>query len=293
MEATPRDAWIVSASESFVREWLRRVIAVVNRKGGVGKTTIVANMAGILAAAGNRVLVVDLDNSGNVGLNLGYRKSDVDDEGFALMNALITGSTPEPVKDVRPNLDVLPGGHHVGRAMEMLAYDARSGRKTNLALAAVLAPLAKDYDIVLIDLPPGDSLTQQQALVAARWVLIPVESDVGAVDGIELLLGPLDVARELNPDIEILGAAMSKVKGQSNKWMRTRDAIEEMVGDAFPVFNTRLREAATTIQDARLRGQLHIEIERVTDSAAGVTEDMVNLTEEIITRLYELEGRAA
>lgn len=92
------------------RSRLRRVIAVMNRKGGVGKTSITSNLAGVLAQAGYKVLAIDLDQQGNLGDDLGYRHTDYNDHGAALFFALNSGNPLAPAKGIRENLDVVPAG---------------------------------------------------------------------------------------------------------------------------------------------------------------------------------------
>ena len=107
----------MAASEAIHRD---RVVAVINGKGGVLKTTLTANIGGLLAHSGYHVLLVDLDPQGNLAEDLGYTETSTDDEGAALARGLIVGGDIEVVKDVRPNLDVLPGGTKLEEATAAL-----------------------------------------------------------------------------------------------------------------------------------------------------------------------------
>src|SRR5258708_1967950 len=195
---------------------LRRVIAIVNEKGGVGKTTITSNLAGQAAASGYRVLVVDINRQANLALDLGYRRAEgIDDEGEALLTAIMRSKAVTPVGGVRPNLDVVPGG-------ELLADLARA---------------------------------------AARWVLIPTKSDDGGLDGMRLVAKRFRKAREINPQIGLLGVVLFATgTGATAIHAEVRKSISATFGGNSPLFQTIIRHSERIARDSR-KGKLAHELE--------------------------------
>src|SRR5215207_2832759 len=163
---------------------LARVIAIVNDKGGVGKTSIAANLAGQFAGAGYRCLLIDLNRQANLADDLGYRGSDVDDQGAGLLASVLAGTPLAPALDVRAQLDVVCGGARLEDLTPiMVSRLQHRGRKAFRVLGDVLAPVAADYEVVFIDCPPESTILSDLALAAARWVLMPTKSDVGGLVG--------------------------------------------------------------------------------------------------------------
>ena len=138
-----------------------RVVSLANGKGGVGKTTTAANVGGYVALAGSRVLMVDLDPQGDLARDLGYERQG----GRELFQALIAGTAPMILRNVRENLDVIPGGQDLEDIQGiMLSRSSRSDAGDfGDMLYAVLAPLADDYDLILIDTPPGERILVEGA----------------------------------------------------------------------------------------------------------------------------------
>ena len=134
---------------------LTNTIAFANGKGGVGKTSVTANVAGIAALSGWRVLTVDLDPQGNLGTDLGYTQAGASDQGAGLMAAIRDGSALTPLRNVRPGLDAVPGGDHMDGLMTVLAPRLLDESAPATAIADALASLAEDYDLVLLDCPPA------------------------------------------------------------------------------------------------------------------------------------------
>src|SRR4051794_23157663 len=121
------------------RTRLRRTVAVINGKGGVGKTSVTANLAGLYAAAGYRVCAIDLDPQGNLGNDLGYLAAGLADGGAGLHAAAVTGVAPTPLVGVRPNLDVVPGGEQLHDLAAVLQSRRLSGRGGVESLTAAIA----------------------------------------------------------------------------------------------------------------------------------------------------------
>ncbi|HEY8720899.1 ParA family protein [Pengzhenrongella sp.] len=297
------------------RELLQRVIAVINGKGGVGKTTIAANVAALLARSGWRVLVVDMDPQGNLGLDLGYSGTDDDDDGASLAAALLFGQAVEPLRTVRDNLDVLRGGDALHSTQAGLA--ASSGRSTTaavLALANVLVPIAGDYDVIIIDCPPGNDALQSAAIAAARWVVVPSRVDSGSQKGLEDVARRLDSVLALNPDVDLLGVALFDVDTTATRvHAKARTMVADTLGSESIVFTTTVRHSSAVAQEVRDRRVLVHELDEFVRqgpewwkvrrgeasaaqvgprSATSVADDLHALTSEIIARLTAKEEAA-
>jgi len=186
---------------------LSRVIAVINGKGGVFKTSLVANVGGLLAEAGSRVLLVDLDPQGNLAEDLGY--SEQGDGGRSLAAALCFGAEPTLLVSIRPNLDVIAGGPELDDAAAFLGAKAQKDRDAaHLALAKMLATVAGEYDLVLLDCPPGNEPLQAAAVAAARYALVPLKTDMSSRKGVAAVAARMDSVVGLNPSLDLLGVVL-------------------------------------------------------------------------------------
>jgi len=295
---------------TWSHDQLSRVIAVVNGKGGVGKTSLVANLGGMYAAGDTRVLVIDLDPQGNLGNDLGYLGSRAGDDGEGLVSAVSNGHPMVPLRDVRSGLDVVPGGPQ----LEELAQALREGVFPDGGVqdfAASLAPIAEDYDLVLIDCPPGIDALQKAALAAARWVLIPTKSDDASRAGLRMVAQRFaHVRQHYNPDLALLGVILFGVNTSAKRV--SAQAREDLAADLnLPgiVCDTTIRHVEAAAYDARRRGQLVHELERdiaiapkwherfktgnkpesLAASAGSLAGDYQRLAEELINRLVAAE----
>ena len=246
------------------RTSLRRVLAVINGKGGVGKTSLVANLGGLLAAADYRVLLVDLDPQGNLGEDLGYTAAGLGDEGAGLFRAVSGGTPLQPLEGIRPNLDVVAGGEALHElAGALYARRQRQPEAAALALAASLSGLAGGYDLVLLDCPPGQDVLQEAALAAARWVVIPTKTDVSSRKGLREVAARFAVARGINPDLAVLGVVLFGVNRSATRVeAEARSAVEKELRSVAPVFRSTIRHVEASAFDVRERGQLVHELEQ-------------------------------
>lgn len=253
------------------RAALRRTIAVVNGKGGVGKTSITANLAGLFAAAGYRVLVVDLDPQGNLGNDLGYLGAGLSDEGASLHGAAVSGTAPTPISNVRERLDVVAGGEHLHDLSAVLQSRRLSGRGGVESLSASIAALAGQYDLTVIDCPPGSDVLQAGAMEAARWVLVPTKTDDASRAGLREVARRFTAARANNPELGLLGVVLFGVNRSARRILRqAREALEADLGpSSADVLTATIRHVEAAAVDARSRGQLVHELER--DVLAGPT----------------------
>jgi chromosome partitioning protein len=241
---------------------LSRVIAVINGKGGVFKTSLVANVGGLLAEAGSRVLLVDLDPQGNLAEDLGY--SEQGDGGRSLAAALCFGAEPTLLTSIRSNLDVIAGGPELDDAAAFLGAKAQKDRDTaHLALAKMLATLAGEYDLVLLDCPPGNEPLQAAAVAAARYALVPLKTDMSSRKGVAAVAARMDSVVGLNPSLDLLGVVLVGTGTNSKQVHKvTRDHLIADFGTDEVLFPMTIRHAEATAQACRERGLLAHELER-------------------------------
>ena len=246
---------------------------MISGKGGVQKTSTTANLAGEVARVGYKVLAIDLDLSGNLGLDLGYADRSEADRGMGLVMAMAQDTDVPVLKDVRANLDVIPGGSRLTmlKSIKDLPEVQEQGGLTRL-FARKLAELIEreGYELVIIDSAPGnfDPTLQDISLAAARHVVIPTRTDPGSWDGIAGI-GPkvADARRNGNPEIEYLGILIVGNQSQATGILKiTRVFLNEAFGGKVPVLDTRLRYSEAVAQQCRIRGQLANELAK--DAAA-------------------------
>jgi chromosome partitioning protein len=182
-----------------------RIITIANQKGGVGKTTTAVNLGASLAAAERRTLVVDVDPQGNAGSSFGIFRDEVESSVY---DVLLDG---RPLGEVIRRtelkfLDVAPASRHlVGAELELAGVEDRECR-----LARALAPVARDYEYVLIDCPPSLGLLTLNGLVAAQGVIIPIQCEYFALEGLADVLRTIDLVRgSANPTLEIDGIVLT------------------------------------------------------------------------------------
>jgi chromosome partitioning protein len=188
-----------------------RVTACTNQKGGVGKTTTVINLAAYLALSGTRTLVIDLDPQGNATSGLGVDRRTVDRSSYeALVDRVPLSELV--VNTAVDRLDLVPSSPSLsGAEVELVGISARERR-----LAASLAELNGRYDRVLIDCPPSLGLLTLNALTAADGVLIPIQTEYYALEGLSQLVNTIRRVREgLNPRLEIEGVLLTMYDGRT------------------------------------------------------------------------------
>ncbi len=184
---------------------MAHALALANQKGGVGKTTTAVNLAAYLAEQGHRVLLADLDPQGNATSSVGVDKNSIQQSTYEV---LIDGQPLESctIEDIRPNLDLLPAnGMLAGAEVELVGLRRREYR-----LREMLATMADHYRAIIIDCPPSLGLLTVNALTAANAVVIPIQCEYLALEGLMQLVNTIDlVRRRLNPALDVLGVVMT------------------------------------------------------------------------------------
>ncbi len=220
-----------------------QIIAVTNQKGGVAKTTTVINLADGLVRAGRRVLVVDLDPQGNASSGLGIRRRELERSVYqVLIGAEAAAAAILPTEF--GELYVLPADINLaGAELELVSLDERES-----LLLQGLAPVAGEYDYVLIDCPPSLGLLTLNALTAADSIIIPVQAEYYALEGLQQLFATfMKVRQRLNPGLAILGVLLTMYDGRINLAAQVVEQVKEHFGNlVFEVViprNVRLSEA--------------------------------------------------
>ncbi|MGB7998611.1 MAG: AAA family ATPase [Anaerobacillus sp.] len=245
---------------------MANIIAVANQKGGVGKTTTSVNISACLAYLGKRVLLVDIDPQGNATSGVGIEKGNIE---HCVYNILVDDMEPEHIiqQTIVENLCVIPSTIQLaGAEIELVPTISREVR-----LKRALMRVEKNYDYIIIDCPPSLGLLTINSLTAANAVLIPVQCEYYALEGLSQLLNTVRlVQKHLNTDLKIEGVLLTMLDARTNLGIQVIEEVkkyfQEKVYRAIIPRNVRLSEAPShgkpiIVYDPKSRGaEVYLEL---------------------------------
>ena len=204
-----------------------RIIAIANRKGGVGKTTTTVNVATAMAAAGKKVLVIDLDPQSNASTSLGIDKHSNMISSYEVIIGERSLSEAVVWTEI-PNFSVVPASPDLaGAEVELIDKERRE-----FALKDALSKTVMGYDYVLIDCPPSLSLVTINALVAADAVIVPLQCEYLALEGMTDLISNINlIKKHFNPKLELQGVVLTMYDGRNNLTQMVEEDVRKYFGD--------------------------------------------------------------
>jgi chromosome partitioning protein len=205
-----------------------RIITIANQKGGVGKTTTAINLATALAAIGERVLIVDLDPQGNASTGLGIDRRDRVLSSYDLL--IGTHSVSQTVLETAvPNLSIIPS------TMDLLGFEMEISQQADRVFRlrkALNLDDAKSYSYVLLDCPPSFNLLTMNAMAAAHSVLVPLQCEFFALEGLSQLLDTINQVRQtVNPSLDIQGIVLTMFDSRNNLAQQVVNDVREHLGE--------------------------------------------------------------
>ncbi|MGY3743075.1 ParA family protein [Leuconostoc inhae] len=204
---------------------MAQIIALANQKGGVGKTTTSVNLGAALAQAGKRVLLVDIDAQGNATSGSGVDKSELERDSYDVIVDLV------PIREVivpTDNYDLVPATIQLsGAEIELAGQEKREYR-----LKKALSEVNDDYDFILIDNPPALGLLTVNAFTASDAILIPVQTEFYALEGLGQLLNTIELVRQqFNAELDISGILLTMYDGRTNLAKQVSEEVRNYFGD--------------------------------------------------------------
>lgn len=220
-----------------------RIIAIANQKGGVGKTTTAINLSACLAEAGQRVLTIDIDPQGNTTSGLGIEKDEVENTIYEVMLQEVD-ITEAACKNVFDNLDVIPSNVNLaGAEIDLIDINDRE-----YVLKNAIDEIRDNYDYVILDCPPSLSMLTVNAMTAADTVLVPIQCEYYALEGLTQLIHTINlVKKKLNPELELEGVVFTMYDSRTNLSLQVvenvKDNLNQNIYKTIIPRNIRLAEA--------------------------------------------------
>ncbi|HUO58112.1 MAG TPA: AAA family ATPase [bacterium] len=251
---------------------MARIICITNQKGGVGKTTTAVNLASCLAAIEKRTLLVDMDPQGNSTSGVGLDKNQCDPNIYqVIMGDANILQTLQPT-ELKKLFCVPSNGHLIGAEVELVSQENRETR-----LKKALSSIEENFDFILIDCPPSLGFLTLNALTAANSVLIPVQSEYYALEGLSSLMETVDRVREdLNPKLEIEGALLTMYDARTRLASQVTEEVRKYFGEK--VYNTVIPRNVQ-LSESPSHGKPII----LYDIRSSGAQAYLNLTKEIVT----------
>ena len=227
----------------WVAEKMGRIIAVANQKGGVGKTTTAINLSSCLASLGKKVLAIDMDPQGNMTSGLGIDKNEVEYTVYELILGQV-GIEKVICKDALENLDVLPTNINLSAAeIELIGVEEKE-----FIIRKEVDKVKKNYDFIVIDCPPSLSMLTINAMTTADSVLVPIQCEYYALEGLSQLIHTIDLVKErLNPELKIEGVVFTMYDARTNLSLQVvenvKDNLQQTIYKTIIPRNIRLAEA--------------------------------------------------
>ena len=221
---------------------MAKIVAIANQKGGVGKTTTAVNLSSCVAALGKKVLIVDLDPQGNTTTGYGIPKRSVEAGTYEVLIGRATAA--QAIRHTEYRTDVIGSNTRLaGASLEMIDLPGREGR-----LRKALAEVQKDYDFIFIDCPPSLDLLTLNGLSACDSVLIPVQCEYYALEGLSQLMTTVRmVKKNMNPKLSLEGVLLTMFDGRTNLAMQVAEEVKHYFpGKVYATViprNVRLSEA--------------------------------------------------
>ena len=255
---------------------MAKVITIWNLKGGVGKSDLARNGAAVLADKGKKVLLVDSDPQGNLGVSFGIRIYELD---ATMLDVLADDVALAEVKvKVRDNIDLAPSNLQLARAEPTLVGEMRREYRLKEAIDAIKG----NYDFVIVDTPPSLGMLTLNALAASDYLIVPVACEYFALVGVRLILETVnDIQKKrVNPDLKILGFVLTRFDRRTTHANEVMEELRSNLQPSYRVFESVIRETVK-IKDAPVSSQTILEY----DNTHPVADDYRKLIEEVLANL--------
>ncbi len=255
-----------------------RIIAIANQKGGVGKTTTSINLAACLAEKGQKVLVIDIDPQGNTSSGFGLDKDELED---TIYDVILQEKSLKDVivKDVIENLDIAPSNVNLaGAEIDLIGVEKRE-----YVLKRAIEKVKDSYDFIVMDCPPSLSMLTVNAMSAADTVLVPIQCEYYALEGLTQLLHTIELVKQrLNKKLELEGVVFTMYDSRTNLSLQVvenvKDNLNQTIYKTIIPRNVRLAEAPS-----------HGQPINIYDSKSAGAEAYRLLAEEVIERGFEVK----